>query len=73
VTLSHRQIADEIAARIRAGEWKVGERVPTTDAFAAEYGVSEATAYRALSLLVFVGLLRGESGRGRFVAERAAE
>ena len=73
MTLSHRQIADEIAARVRAGEWKPGERVPTTDEFADEYGVSEATAYRALSLLIYSGLLRGESGRGRFVAERAAE
>ena len=69
MTLSHRQIADAIAARIRAGEWPPGARVPTTEEFAAEYGVSEPTAYRALSLLVYTGLLRGEIGRGRFVAD----
>ena len=69
MTLSHRQIADAIAARIKGGEWAPGARVPTTEEFAAEYGVSEATAYRALSLLVYAGLLRGEIGRGRFVAD----
>jgi DNA-binding GntR family transcriptional regulator len=44
--------------------------VPTTGEFADEYGVSEASAYRALSLLVYAGILRGESGRGRFVPEK---
>ena len=68
--MSYRGIADAIAARIRAGEWKVGEKIPTTLEVAEEYGVSEANAYRALSLLVYSGVLRGESGRGRFVADR---
>lgn len=69
MTLSQRQIADAIAARIRAGEWPPGAKVPTTEEFADEYGVSEATAYRALSLLVYAGVLRGEGGRGRFVPD----
>lgn len=67
--MTYREIADAIAARIAAGEWIPGARLPTTDAFAAEYGCSEATAYRALSLLVDRGLVRGERGRARFVAE----
>jgi len=70
VTLSYRQIADAIDARVDAGEWPVGAKVPTTEEFADEYGVSEATAYRALSLLIDRGTLRGEIGRGRFVAEK---
>jgi DNA-binding GntR family transcriptional regulator len=71
--LSQREIANAIRARVDAGEWKVGEQVPTTEEFAAEYGVSEATAYRALALLVYAGVLRGEGGRGRFVADRTAK
>lgn len=67
MTLSHRGIADAIAARIKAGEWGPGDKVPTTLEFADHYGVSEATAYRALSLLIDRGQLVGESGRGRFV------
>jgi GntR family transcriptional regulator len=65
--MTYREIADVIAVRIRAGEWPPGARLPTTDEFAAQYGCSEATAYRALSLLVDRGLVRGEQGRARFV------
>lgn len=64
---TYREAADLIAARIRAGEWKSGDRLPTTEEFRVEYGISEATAYRALSLLVDRGLIRGEPGRARFV------
>lgn len=67
--MTYREIADAIAARIAAGEWGPGDRLPTTDAFALEYGCSEATAYRALSLLVDRGTVRGERGRARFVTE----
>lgn len=66
---TYREIADLIAARIRAGDWPPGARLPTTEEFRIEYGVSEATAYRALSLLVDRGLVRGEAGRARFVAD----
>jgi GntR family transcriptional regulator len=68
--LSYRQIADALADRIHGGEWKPSQRLPTTMGVANEYGVSEATAYRAMCLLVDRGLVRGERGRGRFVAVR---
>lgn len=71
--MSWRGIADDMVRRIRAGEWAVGERVPTTEQIADHYGVSEATAYRALALVVDRGLLIGESGRGRFVAPGAVD
>jgi len=64
----YRQMAAKIAARIVAGEWPAGGRVPTTKQFAAEYGASEYTAYRALSLLIDRGLLIGKRGGGRYVA-----
>lgn len=63
-----REMANEIAERIANGEWPAGARLPTTDDFAAQYGTSEATAYRALSLLVDRGVIRGVRGSGRFVA-----
>jgi DNA-binding GntR family transcriptional regulator len=67
MTPTYREIADDLAARISAGELKPGDRMPTTDEVAAEFGVSEATAYRGLSLLVDRGLVRGEQGRARYV------
>lgn len=64
---TYREIADLIASRIREGEWKPRERLPTTKAFAAEYECSEATAYRALMLLVDRGVVRGVAGGRRYV------
>jgi len=66
--MTYREIADAIAARIAAGDWTPGDRLPTTEAIASEYRCSEATAYRALVLLIDRGLVRGERGRARFVA-----
>lgn len=66
---TYREIADDLATRIKAGDWTPGARLPTTEEFAAEYGVSEATAYRALSLLIDRGTIRGEQGRARFVPD----
>jgi DNA-binding GntR family transcriptional regulator len=65
--MTYREIADDVAARIAAGEFPTRSRLPTTVEFAERYDVSEATAYRALSLLVDRGVIHGEAGRGRFV------
>jgi DNA-binding GntR family transcriptional regulator len=64
---TYREMADLIAARIARGEWPPGGALPTTHDFAAEYGVSEATAYRALSLLVDRGTVVGVQGGRRYV------
>jgi DNA-binding GntR family transcriptional regulator len=64
---TYREIADTLAQRIASGEWPPGFRLPTTDEVAAEFSVSEATAYRALSLLVDRGLVVGRQGSGRYV------
>lgn len=65
--MTFREVAAAIEARIKAGEWSDGKKLPTTMDFAEEYQVSEASAYRALVLLVDRGLIRGEPGRGRYV------
>jgi len=65
---TYRETADLIAARIRAGEWPPGAALPTTLDFAAEYEISEASAYRALSLLVDRGVVVGVKGGRRYVA-----
>lgn len=67
--LNYRQIADDLADRIRSGEHPPGSQLPTYTQVAALYGVSKATAYRAVSLLVDRGLAVGSQGRGVFVVE----
>ena len=65
---SYREIARDIAGRIVAGEWAAGGKVPSTAAFADEYGVHQNTAHKALALLTERGLLVGRPGSGRYVA-----
>ena len=44
-----RRIADELAARIAAGELRAGDRVPSTRQIAGEWGVALATSTKALT------------------------
>lgn len=65
--MTYRDIADDLAARIKAGEYKPGDKLPTYPQLADLYSVSYATAQRAITTLRDRGLARGEPGRGVFV------
>lgn len=67
--LTFRGIADDIADRIRRGEYPPGGQLPSTTALADLYSVSRSTVVRAVGLLHDRGLIRGEQGRGMYVAE----
>ncbi|AVT38217.1 winged helix-turn-helix domain-containing protein [Plantactinospora sp. BB1] len=65
----YRRIADEITAKIKNGELPPGTKLPSTSELADQYGVSTATAYRAVSLLHDRDMVMGQPGRGVYVAE----
>ncbi|MEH0844703.1 GntR family transcriptional regulator [Micromonospora sp. CPCC 205711] len=65
-----RRIVDDIVAKIRSGEFKPGDKLPSTSQLAEIYGVSNNTAYRALVILHDRELIIGRQGRGTYVAER---
>jgi DNA-binding transcriptional MocR family regulator len=65
----YRSIVDELSARIRAGELRPGDRLPTVRALMAQHGVALATASRVMSELASAGLAVGEVGRGSFVRD----
>jgi GntR family transcriptional regulator len=69
VHLTYRQIADDLAARIKAGEYPSGTTLPSYKQLADIYSVSISTAARAVGLLHDRGLVYGEPGRGVFVAD----
>jgi len=48
--MSSRQIADDLSARIRSGEYKPGEKLPSLREMAELYSVSVSTIQRALEL-----------------------
>ncbi|MBQ1072162.1 winged helix-turn-helix transcriptional regulator [Micromonospora sp. C31] len=66
----YRQIANDITAKIKSGELKPGDKLPSTRELAATYQVHMNTASRALSLLHDRELITGHPGRGTYVAER---
>ncbi|MFN4357154.1 UTRA domain-containing protein [Sphingopyxis alaskensis] len=63
-----RRIREEIAAAIRAGEWRPGDRVPTEQDLAAHYGCARATVSKALGELAAAGLIERRRKAGTFVA-----
>jgi DNA-binding transcriptional regulator YhcF (GntR family) len=64
------RIAADLRARITAGEFGPGDRVPSTRELTRQWGVAMATATRALSLLQDEGVLRSVRGVGTVVAAR---
>lgn len=66
----YRRIGDELKARIEAGEYGPGDRLPSELELARLYGVSRITSRQALDLLGAEGLLVRRQGMGSFVAQR---
>ncbi|MCX5558739.1 winged helix-turn-helix domain-containing protein [Streptomyces sp. NBC_00038] len=60
---SSQEIADALRDRIRAGDLKAGDRLPTQAELAEEFGVERGTVRQALSSLQSDGLL-SNTGRG---------
>jgi GntR family transcriptional regulator len=61
------QVADNITARIAAGELPPGARLPAERDLAVEYGVAYDTIRRATALLRDRGLIITIVGRGTYV------
>jgi GntR family transcriptional regulator len=61
------QIADDIERRVAAGEWGHGDRLPSREQLAAEYGAAVMTVRRAQRELAERGLIRVVRGKGAYV------
>ena len=67
-TYQYATIYDALRARIEAGEFTVGDRLPSISALQDEYDVSSLGTVRAAQqMLVEDGMIRTEQGRGAFV------
>ncbi|MFJ3232211.1 winged helix-turn-helix domain-containing protein [Streptomyces sp. NPDC086787] len=58
---SHREVADELRARIASGELRAGDRMPTQARLADEFGVERGAVRQALNILHAEHLLTGVS------------
>ena len=65
----YHEIAEDLRARIKAGEWRIGDKLPGIAALQDYYQVEKSlgTIRSAQQLLVAEGMLRTEQGVGAFV------
>lgn len=61
------QAADVLLARIRAGEWALGDKLPGETTLATQLGVGRSTAREAIRQLAGHGVLSSRQGAGVFV------
>ncbi len=65
-------VSAALRERIRQGEWRPSERLPSITQLAVEYGVGTGSIREALRSLQSLGLVKIEHGRGVFVLEMPA-
>ena len=63
----YRQVAEQIAGLIRAGEFAVGDRLPSERDLSTKLGVSRPTVREAMIALEISGLVEVRTGAGIFV------
>jgi DNA-binding FadR family transcriptional regulator len=61
------QVADQLRRRITAGEFAIGDLIPTEAELTRELGVSRNSVREALRSLVHAGLLKSRAGYGTVV------
>lgn len=63
----YRQVAEQIAGLIKAGEFDIGERLPSERELAGKLGVSRPTVREAMIALEIAGLVEVRTGAGIFI------
>lgn len=69
VPMSSGQIADDLAARIAAGEYPPGSKLPSYAELGQLYNVASSTAARVILILRERGIVVGVPGRGVYVPD----
>ena len=70
-TIARQSLADatatQLEARISAGEWSLGSRLPTETELMAQLGIGRSTVREAIRTLARVGLVQVRQGDGTYV------
>ncbi|MDQ2714864.1 MAG: GntR family transcriptional regulator [Chloroflexota bacterium] len=64
----YHQLKEIMRAKIRDGEWKPGDHIPSERELGEQYKISRMTARQAITELVNEGLFYREQGKGTFVS-----
>ena len=70
-TPDYQRIANEIKDKIKGGELRPGDRLPSISQLQKQYGVSAQPVKSALLVLQTEGLVEGHQGRGVFVIDQS--
>lgn len=65
------QVAETFAGKILAGEWGIGEKLPSDQSLCQTYNVSRTVLREALRVLGAKGLITARPRIGTLVAEQA--
>ena len=65
------QVEKYLSDKIRSGEWRVGDQIPTEQELSEKLKVSRATVRQAFQQLAQKGMLERKHGAGTFVASPA--
>jgi GntR family transcriptional regulator, transcriptional repressor for pyruvate dehydrogenase complex len=68
-TLSE-QVAKRLAAKITAGDWRPGEKLPSEAELCKAFHVGRSSLREALTSLAFIGMIRVRAGGGSYVADQ---
>lgn len=68
----YRQLAELLRRQIRAGQYAVGERIPSEPVLSQRFGIARPTVRQATDRLVRTGLLERRRGSGTYVREPQA-
>lgn len=61
------QAADVLLARVREGEWVLGQKLPSETTLASQIGVGRSTAREAIRILAGKGVLASRQGSGVYL------
>jgi DNA-binding GntR family transcriptional regulator len=64
------RVSADLRRKIREGELLPGEQLPSLDRISADYGISRATAQKAVRVLIDEGLAVSRPRWGVFVKQR---
>jgi GntR family transcriptional regulator len=68
-TGGYRQMAEDLASRIRSGEYPPGSKLPSYAELSKLYSIAVTTVQKGIRVLEFQGLVVGVPGRGVYVRE----
>ena len=63
------QVAKQLQSLITAGVFKIGDKLPTENELCTQFGVGRSTVREAMRVLVAIGMIQIQPGKGAFVAK----